>query len=764
MLQTSLLGALPGGTTLGARYRIIRLLGQGGMSRVYLAEDTRLGVVVAVKENLQTSPEARRQFEQEAHLLARLSHPNLPRVSDHFTDPGTGRQYLAMDYVEGEDLKALVERTGALPEQTALAWVGQVLDALEYLHRQQPPVIHRDVKPGNIKITPQGKAVLVDFGIAKVGGPALSTLTGARAVTPGYAPPEQYGMRTTERSDIYALGATLYTMLTGRVPPEAPLRMAGEQLVPPRRVVPAISQPTQTAVLRAMEMETSKRWDSISTFRQALRSQPARPASPSELRRAVPLPAERRKGWLTGITVPIILIVLVALASLAGVAFWPRIVLPKPTLTVAAWLTPGLTMTPVLIATATSTPTVTNTPSPTPVPLTPTLLPPLATPSPPTATPGPSTPTPEPPTPTPEAPTPTAMPAVIVQQDKVNVRKGPSTAYPTVGQVTKGASLDIVGRNAAGDWWQVCCVSGQQVWITGQLVQVQGDTSGVQILSSVPPPPPTATPRPRPTSVQPVAGATQVWEKDGSMMVYVPAGEFTMGSPEGEGDDDEHPQHSVYVSGFWIDQTEVTNEQYRKCVQDEACRAPAAYDWGEPTYSYWSTYSDSSKADHPVVSVSWQDAKAYCEWADKGLPTEAEWEKAARGTDRRKYPWGNSFDGSKLNFCEDAHCGSAHNDSSADDGYQRTAPVGSYAAGASPYGSLDMAGNVWEWCQDWYDGGYYARSPGRDPQGPNSGVLRVVRGGSSSDNEKDTRATNRHWSDIVGRHDNVGFRCVSSAP
>ena len=333
MLQTSLLGALPEGTTLGDRYRIIHLLGQGGMSRVYLAEDTRLGVEVAVKENLQTSPEARRQFEREAHLLARLSHPNLPRVSDHFTNPGTNRQYLVMDYVEGEDLKTLVERTGALPEQTALAWVGQVLDALEYLHRQQPPVIHRDVKPGNIKITPQGKAVLVDFGIAKVGGPALSTLTGARAVTPGYAPPEQYGMRTSERSDIYGVGATLYTLLTGRVPPEAPLRMAGERLIPPRRVVPGISRPTETAVLRAMEMETNRRWDSVSTLRQALRGQPARPSPPREWRRAVPPPEERRKGWLTSSTVPIILAALVTLAVLLAVVLWPRIVSPTPTST-----------------------------------------------------------------------------------------------------------------------------------------------------------------------------------------------------------------------------------------------------------------------------------------------------------------------------------------------------------------------------------------------------------------------------------------------
>ena len=288
------------------------------------------GVRVAVKENLQASPEAYQQFEQEAHILARLSHPNLPRVSDHFTDPVTNRQYLVMDYIEGEDLKTLVERIGPLPEHAALIWVGQVLDALEYLHRQQPPVIHRDVKPGNIKITPQGKAVLVDFGIAKVGGPALSTLTGARAVTPGYAPPEQYGTRTTERSDIYGVGATLYTMLTGRVLPEAPLRMAGERLVPPRQVVPGISRATETAVLRAVEMDTSKRWENISGFRRALQGQSAASSS-HELQPAMPRAVEREAKRLAGGALPIILAVLAALAVVAAVVFLPRTVSPRPT-------------------------------------------------------------------------------------------------------------------------------------------------------------------------------------------------------------------------------------------------------------------------------------------------------------------------------------------------------------------------------------------------------------------------------------------------
>ena len=467
MLQTSSLDALPAGTVLAGRYRIIRLLGQGGMSRVYLAEDTRLRVRVAVKENLQTNPEARRQFEREARILARLSHPNLPRVTDHFTDPQTGRQYLVMDYVEGEDLETMVKRRGPLPEQTALAWVGQVLDALEYLHAQQPPIIHRDVKPGNIKITPEGKAVLVDFGIAKVGGPALSTLTGARAVTPGYAPPEQYGMRTTERSDIYSVGATLYTLLTGRVPPEAPLRLAGQRLVPPRRVVPGVSRQTEAAVLRAMEMETGRRWESIPTLRQALHGRPA-----------APLPFKSR-------TLPIMLAGLAALVVVMAVGILPRIVPPQ------------MTPSPVVVVKTPSE--LTGTPEPlTPIPT------PVTSPSLTTTTSGRTATTSSPWTPTSTAtdtptPTSTPKPAIIVQADRVNVREGPGTAYKVVKQVTKGQKLDIVGKNPAGDWWQVCCVNGRQVWIVGRLVQVEGDISGVQVVVSIPPPPPTPTPRPTPT-------------------------------------------------------------------------------------------------------------------------------------------------------------------------------------------------------------------------------------------------------------------------
>ncbi len=259
------------GTLLHKRYRIVEILGQGGMGSVYRAVDENLGVDVALKENLFTTDEYSRQFRLEAVILANLRHPNLPRVSDHFV-VGEQGQYLVMDYIEGEDLRQRMERIGSISEDEAISIGAAMCDALAYLHSRRPPILHRDLKPGNVKITPDGHIFLVDFGLAKVVQGAQATTTGARAMTPGYSPPEQYGTaRTDPRTDVYSLGATLYAALSGIIPEDGLARaMDNAQLTPLRKRSPKISKRLAAAIEKAMSIDPAERFQSAEEFQRAL--------------------------------------------------------------------------------------------------------------------------------------------------------------------------------------------------------------------------------------------------------------------------------------------------------------------------------------------------------------------------------------------------------------------------------------------------------------------------------------------------------------
>jgi serine/threonine-protein kinase len=499
-----------------------RVLGCGGFGAVYFARDATLGdAPVAVKENL--NPAMKEQFLREAQLLAHIPrHPNLPRVSDCFTH--NGRAYLVMEYIEGRDLTEFAP----LPEAKALELFAGVLAAVEHLHKQNPPTIHRDIKPRNVRVDGNGYPILVDLGIAKVGGAGVGSIL---AGTPGFMPIEQYEGegKSDERTDVYALGATLYFLLTGEVPTESPVRalrlLRGEKdIASVRELNAGVSEAVNAAVMKALAVKPEDRYQSVVAFRRAL--------------------------------------------------------------------------------------------------------------------------------------------------------------TPTTG-----------GRRSSG------------------AVGAAG------------------------ASPSPCAGEERINPKDGAVMIYIPAGEFLMGSNNGY--DDEKPQRRVYLDGYWIYKYPVTVAQYRKF-----CRVTGRQ---EPPPPYWG-WED----DHPIVNVSWHDAVAYCEWAGVRLPTEAEWEKAARGTDGRKYPWGNEWDGSKC-----ANSVGSNN-------LRSTAPVGSYPQGVSPYGVHDMAGNVWEWCADWYDGNYYRSAPSKNPQGPSSGERRVLRGGSwNRVGENNFRAADRNRYNPDYRWYNNGFRCAA---
>jgi serine/threonine-protein kinase len=276
------------------------------------------------------------------------------------------------------------------------------------------------------------------------------------------------------------------------------------------------------------------------------------------------------------------------------------------------------------------------------------------------------------------------------------------------------------------------------------------------------------TTTPTPTAI-PEWNDVQIRPTDGMSMVYVPAGEFEMGS---QFDERARPVHTVTVDAYWIDQTEVTNAMFSDFLNQQGNQVEDGVSWLEPGAGHRGiVYGHIQENDgvfltrtgyenFPVVEVSWYGAAAYCSWAGGRLPTEAEWEYAARGPQSLQYPWGNTFDGTRVNYC-DVNCNYDWRDRTTNDGSVRWTSVGSYLEGASWCGALDMAGNIWEWVADWWSENYFEHSPMDNPQGPDSGTLHVARGGSWFDRSSAMRVFSRtgltpssyrmHW---------VGFRCV----
>jgi serine/threonine-protein kinase len=276
---------LKAGEVLRGRYRIRRIIGQGGMGSIYLADDLRLeGRQCALKEveheasaDQELLQENREQFLREATVLARLDHPNLPKVSDYFSIGS--RDYLVMDYVPGKDLRTHMiearQEEHFLAENEVLSWAVQLCDALAYLHNQSPPILHRDIKPSNLKLTPSGLLKLVDFGLVKMLAPGEVTITVIQGQgTALYTPLEQYGGdggHTDVRSDIYAFGSTMYHLLTNTPPADARERFLDPtSLIPPRQINPAISISTERAILWAMQLHPDDRPANIGLFRQSL--------------------------------------------------------------------------------------------------------------------------------------------------------------------------------------------------------------------------------------------------------------------------------------------------------------------------------------------------------------------------------------------------------------------------------------------------------------------------------------------------------------
>lgn len=268
------------GAILQSRYRIVRQLGRGGMGAVYEAIDLRLGHTVALKQTLTQSSDVWKQFEREARLMAQLNHPALPRVSDYFTE--SNRAFFVMQHVEGPDLADIIaQQPGPMPQQTVVAWADQLLDALIYLHSHDRQIIHRDIKPHNLKLTATGKIALLDFGLAKSQSGDGAEDGRCRSIfgySPRYAPLEQIqDLGTSPESDIYALGATLYHLLTGFKPVDAITRASAliglrpNPLKPAHEINSAVSPELSAILSRAMEQNPRDRYHSATEFREALR-------------------------------------------------------------------------------------------------------------------------------------------------------------------------------------------------------------------------------------------------------------------------------------------------------------------------------------------------------------------------------------------------------------------------------------------------------------------------------------------------------------
>jgi len=671
------------GEMLHNRYRVVKLLAQGGFGTLYRAWDTALERPCVLKENLADTPDGQRQFLHEAKILANLSHPNLPRVTDFFLGQA-GKQYLVMDYVEGQDLQEILEEQGKpFDEQQVLQWAVQLCEALNYLHSQKPPIIHRDIKPANIQLTPSGRIVLIDFGIAKVFDPKQKTTLGAQAISPGFSPYEQYGKgKTDARSDIYSLGATLYTLLTAQEPPESIQRVVNDPLVLPRQANPSLSMRTSAAIVRALQLDPTQRFQKILDFKKALTPPPSVTPIPVSTPNPLPvqsLPPQTMKtppwGWIALVSCLLIVIIVLLIQNRNQT---DAVAQNLPVSTIAVSPDNHQQVTQQLLK-ATHT------------------IKPQTTPA--------------------EKLIPTLTPLVHI------VQKGETCSE--IAEAFDVSIREIIAENASLDPDCSLLFAGQPLLIP----QSKGPVNTPAWI--------------KPTHIS-VLKITQVSEKDQMISVKIPAGEFKMGASDMDEDaeDFEKPRHIVYLTDYWIDLIEITNDMYAGCVEQGVCAPPGKM--SSKTRSYY--FRDQEYRDFPVLNVTWDDADRYCKWAGRRLPSEAEWEKAARGASGLLFPWGNSPPSMRL-----ANFGSLFGD---------TLTTGSFPEGASPFGILDMAGNVAEWVFDWYGGDGYAGSVYRNPTGPAQGEFKMIRGGSWYNQPVSLRSSSRLWNYPTLQSDTVGFRCA----
>ena len=627
---------------LDGRYELLSLLGRGGMGDVWKARDLGAGREVALKllRTDQRDRDALARFAREGEASAALVHPGIVRV--HAAGVAAERAYLVYELVEGARTLGDV-----LPQADLRRRVELLRDAARGLaHAHAQGVVHRDVKPENVLIDPQGRVRVADFGLALLPGRERLTHSGTLMGTPSFMAPEQAAgerERISPASDVWSLGVMLYEALTDALPYRGETLIAivarltsGRPPRPPRELNPAAPAELEAVCLRALAHDPAQRHPHAGALADDLQAwlegRPVASTAPP------PPPRSRRPLWVVGALLLLPASLLLP-GWLSGPEEYPADQWPRP-----------------------------------------------------------------------------RDPARLVGPP-------PQAAPPTPAQTALAE---------APPWFQALPEERRPSLPLPEGVRFSPDRD------------------------------VYVNERDGSHLVWVPPGELRMGaSPDDrDADDDERPAHRVRLSrGFFLGRCEVTWGQFQRFCWDQRRPLPTNVIEDHPGRF-------EAGEDHPVFHVTWEDARAYCAWAGLRLPSEAEWEWAARGGDGRVFPWGNAPPQPGQRTCnvadQSALRGAPHwKTSPLDDGSLYPAPVGSFPDGASPFGALDMAGNLWEWVADWE--GPYAPGDALDPTGPPDAdqppdAHKVTRGGSWCYPLADGRTSNRNSADPRLRYDNVGFR------
>ena len=701
------------GRELG-EYFVFEKVGSGSMAEVYKALQPSMDRLVAIKlisPSLSNDSHFVARFRREAKIAATLEHPHILPVIDF------GEQddvlYLVMRYVNGGTLHDLIQK-GPLPPPVVLRYITEIGEALDYAHGLR--VVHRDIKPKNVLLDAQGNPFIADFGLAKlVGGGAITGSGMGMIGTPHYMSPEQARAQHVDgRSDLYSLGVVLFQMLTGKVPFDADstvgivMKHIGEAVPDVTKFNPDLTSSLNSVLSKTMAKHPADRHQTAHELTEALaRALGTSVISGPILSRSLSRSGERTLG--------------------AGNPLDDlRADLYRASITFRRWVRPRRRLRLAREKMASS------------------------------------------------------------WEDLKNSAYEYRRSLTWLGGLAILASLVVLGgplANAARPApspTSALPTSTLPVIVPPTVVAPPTNTTLVTAVAPTPSPGP-------PTPI--VTKSIVIADQDAMALVYISAGNFLLGSSDSDPDarEDEKPQQVAYLDAFWMDRTEVTVAQFQDFVnatayQTDAERGCCVGNYDQPGGIVFSPNAafvrnaswkqpeggggNLALPRRPVVQVSWNDAKAYCEWAGRRLPTEAEWDKAARGSDGRLYPWGNEFLENRVNFC-DASCAASWRDTAYDDKFARTSNVGSYPDGASPYGLLDMTGNALEWVNDFYDFRGYYRYVFANPVAPTptslDGATHALRGGSWIDSLDRVRASARWAMAPDGRNNLTGFRCAADA-